>query len=62
MHEMGHAIGLPDSYAEKDRDSLMYGFLTKGERRLPSKGQAIGAIPGSVTGSHFLTCRSPSAR
>jgi hypothetical protein len=54
MHEMGHAIGLPDSYSEKDRDSLMYGFLTKGERRLPSKGQAMGAIPGSVTGSHFL--------
>jgi hypothetical protein len=54
MHEMGHAIGLSDSYAEKDRDSLMYGFLTKGERRLPSKGQAIGAVPGSVAGTHFL--------
>ena len=54
MHEMGHAIGLPDSYNEKDRDSLMYGFLTKGERRLPAKGQAIGAIPGSVAGTHFL--------
>src|SRR5205814_3213669 len=54
LHEMGHAIGLPDSYLETDRDSLMYGYLTKGERRLPSKGQAIGAIPGSVTGSHFL--------
>ena len=54
LHEMGHAIGLPDSYAEKDRDSLMYGFLTKGERRLPRKGQAVGAIPGSVTGTHFL--------
>ena len=37
LHEMGHAIGLPDSYAEQDRDSLMYGFLTKGERRLPAK-------------------------
>src|SRR3954452_9102075 len=54
MHEMGHAIGLPDSYAEKDRDNLMYGFLTKVERSFPAKGQAIGAIPGSVTGSHFL--------
>src|SRR5204863_5629683 len=54
MHEMGHAIGLPDSYAEKDRDSLMYGFLTKGERRVPTKGQAIGAVPGSVPGTHFL--------
>jgi hypothetical protein len=54
MHEMGHAIGLPDTYSEKDRDSLMYGYLTKGERRLPRKGQAKGAIPGSVTGTHFL--------
>ena len=54
LHEMGHTLGLNDSYAEKDRDSLMYGFLTKGERRLPSKGQANGAIPGSVAGSHFL--------
>ncbi|HYJ05296.1 MAG TPA: putative Ig domain-containing protein, partial [Chthoniobacterales bacterium] len=54
MHEMGHAMGLADSYVEQDRDSLMYGFLTKGERRLPSKGQAVGAIPGSVSGTHFL--------
>ncbi|HZE57233.1 MAG TPA: putative Ig domain-containing protein, partial [Chthoniobacterales bacterium] len=54
LHEMGHAIGLEDSYAEKDRDSLMYGFLTRGERRLPAKGQAKGAIPGSVTRPHFL--------
>ena len=54
MHEMGHAIGLPDSYTEQDRDSLMYGFLAKGQRRLPQKGQADGAIPGSVAGTHFL--------
>jgi len=44
----------------------MYGFLTKGERRLPAKGQAIGAIPGSVTGSHFWGCpvdhRDPESR
>ena len=60
MHEMGHALGLPDSYEEKDRDSLMYGFLTKGERRLPKMGEAIGAIPGSMTGSHFLGLPAPS--
>ena len=35
MHEMGHAIGLADSYDPKDRDSIMYGWLTKGERRVP---------------------------
>jgi hypothetical protein len=39
MHEMGHALGLEDTYAEQDRDSVMYGFLTKGERRVPSRGQ-----------------------
>src|SRR5204863_9328731 len=54
MHEMGHALGLNDSYLQQDRDSLMYGFLTKGERRLPAKGEALGAIPGSVAGTHFL--------
>jgi hypothetical protein len=36
MHEMGHALGLEDAYHESDRDLLMYGFLTKGERRLPA--------------------------
>lgn len=56
MHEMGHALGLDDTYAEQDRDNLMYGFLTKGERRLPVKGQATGATPGSLNNSaHFLS-------
>ena len=33
----------------------MYGYLTSGERRLPAKGQAIGAVPGSLGSSpHFL--------
>ncbi|MFD0894868.1 DUF11 domain-containing protein [Luteolibacter ambystomatis] len=55
MHEMGHALGLEDSYAAADRDNLMYGFLTKGERRLPAVGQAIGAKPHEDGVSHFLT-------
>jgi hypothetical protein len=42
MHEIGHALGLEDSYAEEDRDSIMYGFLTKGERRFPSQGPGRG--------------------
>ena len=55
MHEMGHALGLPDSYEARYRDSIMYGYLTSGERRLPAKGQAIGAVPGSLGSSpHFL--------
>src|SRR5579862_6627163 len=41
MHEMGHALGLPDEYDARARDSIMYGYLTKGERRLPAKGDLI---------------------
>ncbi len=55
MHEMGHALGLEDTYAEQDRDNLMYGFLTKGERRLPAKNQAFGIVPNEKSGMHFLT-------
>ncbi len=54
LHEMGHALGLDDTYSEKDRDNLMYGFLTKGERRLPTKGQAAGATPHTDGATHFL--------
>jgi uncharacterized repeat protein (TIGR01451 family) len=54
-HEMGHKLGLGDSYAAKDRDSLMYGYLTVGERRLPAPGQAKVARPGALKGSHFLS-------
>ena len=58
LHEMGHALGLCDSYAEQDRDGLMYGFLTKGERRLPSRRDAAAAtVLGGVphVHPHFLT-------
>jgi methionine-rich copper-binding protein CopC len=57
-HEMGHKLGLDDSYAEKDRESLMYGYLTVGERRVPAKGQAANAQAGSLTGPHFLTLKA----
>ena len=56
LHEMGHALGLEDSYLQQDRDSLMYGFLTTGERRLPAMNQALGAVPHEHDGApHFLT-------
>ncbi|GEP42658.1 hypothetical protein BGE01nite_19490 [Brevifollis gellanilyticus] len=57
LHEMGHTLGLEDSYLEKDRDSLMYGFLTLGERRLPAKRQAFGARSHDHKHgeTHFLT-------
>ncbi len=54
-HEMGHKLGLDDSYTEQDRDNLMYGYLTVGERRLPAAGQAAHTVPGVDAGVHFLT-------
>jgi VCBS repeat-containing protein len=54
MHEMGHVLGLTDSYVLSDRTSLMYGYLVAGERRLPGAGQANGAVVGSLTEEEFL--------
>jgi hypothetical protein len=54
LHEMGHALGLEDSYLLQDGDSIMYGHLTKGERRLPRTGQAVGAQPQANGVTHFL--------
>ncbi len=54
LHEMGHALGLEDTYLATDRDNLMYGYLTKGERRLPVAGQAEGAVPSHGV-THFLS-------
>ena len=54
MHEMGHALGLQDSYAAGDRDDLMYGYLYVGERRLPGGGEADGAVAGAITSEEFL--------
>jgi hypothetical protein len=54
MHEMGHALGLPDTYDAKDRDKVMYGFLTNGERRVPAKGDATGVKPETHDAPHFL--------
>src|SRR5262249_43119498 len=58
-HEMGHKLGLNDTYLEKDRDSLMYGYLTVGERRLPSRDQAKGTRP-NVSSTHFLSLEPES--
>lgn len=55
LHEMGHALGLNDTYAERDRDNLMYGFLTRGERRVPVTGQGAGAAPDQSSTPHFLS-------
>jgi hypothetical protein len=54
-HEMGHRLGLEDTYAAKDRNSLMYGYLTVGERRFATRGQAGCEKPDGLKGSHFLS-------
>ena len=43
MHEMGHALGLDDSYAAADRGDLMFGALVTGERRLPGSADVVRA-------------------
>jgi len=45
MHELGHQLGIDDSYDIAFRDNLMYGFIGQSERRLPATGQADGADP-----------------
>lgn len=54
MHEMGHRLGLPDTYALRDRSSIMYGYLTRGERRLPAPNQARGAVLSTDETQRFL--------
>jgi Bacterial Ig domain len=50
MHEMGHALGLDDTYAAADRGDLMFGLLVTGERRLPD---AAALLSGTGDGSEL---------
>jgi hypothetical protein len=50
-HELGHQIGLSDSYVAGDRDELMYGTIGAGERRLPGSDDLAHAAAGPVTGA-----------
>jgi hypothetical protein len=52
-HELGHELGLNDTYDPANRDSLMYGYIVAGERRLPAVGEADGATPGNIVGQDF---------
>jgi Bacterial Ig domain len=58
MHELGHRVGLPDTYALLTRDDLMYGYLVKGERRLPRPDEARRSDPAAVSVSHFLSLQT----
>ena len=50
VHELGHQLGLDDSYNGTDAANLMYGFIHQGERRLPGLHQADGATPHLAAG------------
>lgn len=54
LHEMGHTLGLADDYAPAARDSVMYGFLMPGERRLPFHQQARNAVPDTGSETHYM--------
>lgn len=47
MHEMGHHLGLSDYYDQQHRDNVMYGYLTVGERRLPTARLSSGVVEAS---------------
>ncbi len=50
VHELGHQLGLEDTYASSEAGNLMYGLIHQGERRLPAMDQADGATPHAVSG------------
>ncbi|NND98773.1 MAG: DUF11 domain-containing protein, partial [Pirellulaceae bacterium] len=54
MHEMGHVLGLPDTYDHDDAGDLMFGFLALGSRRSPHIDRADGAVAGSITSTSFI--------
>ncbi|MEA3043358.1 MAG: hypothetical protein QOH47_1196 [Sphingomonadales bacterium] len=53
MHELGHQIGLGDTYAGGDAGELMYGFINPGQRRLPDAGDVAEATGTPVDGTDF---------
>jgi VCBS repeat-containing protein len=53
MHELGHQIGLEDTYAGADAGELMYGYINPGQRRLPDAGDVAEATGAPVDGTDF---------
>ncbi|MDF1811148.1 MAG: Ig-like domain-containing protein [Verrucomicrobiales bacterium] len=53
IHEQGHVLGLEDIYDSLGKTNVMYGLFEEGERRLIVDGQAEGAVPLSLAGTHF---------
>lgn len=47
-HELGHVLGLEDSYDQADADDIMYGFLSEGETREVGS-ESLDLVFGSMT-------------
>ena len=55
MHELGHQIGLLDTYAAGETDELMHGTIRAGERRLPGSDDLQYAQDGPVAGAFAIS-------
>ncbi|RYD64531.1 MAG: hypothetical protein EOP58_09375, partial [Sphingomonadales bacterium] len=53
MHELGHQVGIGDTYVSGNADDLMYGYASVGERRLPSSVNVADSDGGPVGGTAF---------
>jgi hypothetical protein len=54
-HELGHQIGLVDTYAPGETDELMFGTVGAGERRLPGSDDAASASGSAVAGAFAIS-------
>jgi hypothetical protein len=54
-HELGHQIGLSDTYAPGETDELMFGTVGAGERRLPGSDDAASASGSAVAGAFAIS-------
>ena len=48
VHELGHVLGMADSYDIADSGEVMYGYLQSGERTADLADQAIASIAAEV--------------
>ncbi|RYE85662.1 MAG: hypothetical protein EOP19_08930, partial [Hyphomicrobiales bacterium] len=53
MHELGHQIGIDDTYSSGDAADLMYGYAGVGERRLPTSINIADADGTPTSGTAF---------
>lgn len=52
LHELGHQIGMEDSYQYTGSTDLMFGFLKPGERRIPAARSVTDQTPETAEAMH----------